>query len=163
DVLPLGRNRTWGAGAKGVTYARGTRPTAFVRIVSDGYFQALGIPLVAGRDFAESDTATSDPVIVINETMAKRMWPGEDPIGKVISPRRFIVLLLGGFAAFALVLAALGIYAVISYSVTQRTQEIGIRMALGASAGALQAQIMRETLMLAAIGMGLGVAASFAL
>jgi ABC-type antimicrobial peptide transport system permease subunit len=84
-------------------------------------------------------------------------------VDKAASPRRFVVLLLGGFAAFALILASLGIYAVISYSVNQRTQEIGIRMALGASAQSLQAGILLQTLTLAAIGMLLGVASSWAL
>ena len=84
-------------------------------------------------------------------------------VDKAVSPRRFVVLLLGGFASFALILASLGIYGVISYSVNQRTQEIGIRMALGASAGDLQAGIVRQTLALAAIGMLLGGAASWAL
>ena len=84
-------------------------------------------------------------------------------VDKAVSPRRFVVLLLGGFALFALVLASLGIYGVISYSVNQRTQEIGIRMALGASAGDLQARIILQTLGLAAIGMLLGAAASWAL
>jgi ABC-type antimicrobial peptide transport system permease subunit len=73
------------------------------------------------------------------------------------------MILLGGFAAFSLVLASLGIYAVISYSVSQRTQEIGIRMALGASAETLQRSILLQTLGLAGIGMILGVAASWAL
>jgi ABC-type antimicrobial peptide transport system permease subunit len=71
--------------------------------------------------------------------------------------------MLGGFAVFALVLASLGIYALISYSVSQRTQEIGIRMALGASAGDLQAQIVAQTLTLAVIGIALGGAASWLL
>ena len=248
DALPLGRNRTWGAGAKGVTYERGKFPFAFPRIVSDGYSAAMGIPLVAGRDIAESDTAASEPVIVVNETMARTVFPGQDPIGKYllggcakerrvvgvigdvrhlaleqgsgnemyipmrqcgdqpsadlvvrsslppsqiassiraklqplaanlpgndfrtlqqivdrsVSPRRFLVLLLGGFAAFALVLASLGIYGLISYSVSQRTQEIGIRMALGASARDVQGGIIRQTLKLAAIGMALGTLASW--
>jgi predicted permease len=250
DALPLGRNRTWGARAKGVTYERGQAPSAFVRVVSDGYTAAMGIPLRAGRDIAPSDTAATEPVIVINETMARTVWPGQDPLGKYIlggcakerrvvgvvgdvrhlaleqtsgnemylpmrqcsdqasadlvvrstlpplqlagairaalrpiapnlpgndfrplqllvdksvSPRRFLVLLLGGFAAFALVLASLGIYGLISYSVNQRTQEIGIRMALGASARNVQSQIMVHTLSLAAVGMVLGAAASWLL
>jgi len=84
-------------------------------------------------------------------------------VDKAVSPRRFVVLLLGGFASFALVLASLGIYGVISYSVNQRTQEIGIRMALGASAGHLQARIVSHTLGLAGLGMLLGTGASWAL
>jgi predicted permease len=250
DALPLGRNRTWGAGAKGVTYERGRYPLAFVRVVSDGYVASMGIPLRAGRDIAASDTATSEPVMVINETMARTLWPGQDPIGKYVlgscakerrvvgvvgdvrhlaleqtsgnefyipmrqcpdqpsadlvvrsalpaeqmagsvraalqpisgtlpggdfrtlqqivdksvSPRRFLVLLLGGFAVFALVLASLGIYGLISYSVNQRTQEIGIRIALGASARDVQLRIIVQTLWLAAVGMVLGAAASWML
>ena len=82
-------------------------------------------------------------------------------VDRSVSPRRFLVLLLGGFAAFALVLASLGIYGLISYSVNQRTQEIGIRMALGASARDVQGGIIRQTLKLAAIGMALGTIASW--
>jgi predicted permease len=248
DVLPLGRNRTWGAGAKGQVYEHGHYPLAFPRIVSDGYFRAMGIPLRAGRDFTPQDTPSSKQVIIINETLARTLWPGQDPLGRIIaqnvdrevvgvvgdvrhialeqgsgsemyipirqtgdyssvdlvvrtalppadlarsvraalqpiapdlpanefrtlqqlvdksvSPRRFVVLLLAGFAAFALILASLGIYAVISYSVQQRTQEIGIRMALGASARDLQARIITQTLILAAIGMLVGTAASWIL
>ena len=89
--------------------------------------------------------------------------PIQQMVDKAISPRRFIVLMLTGFSGFALVLAALGIYGVIQYSVTQRTQEIGIRMALGASATGLQASIIRQTLALAAIGVALGLFASWGL
>ncbi|SPE31087.1 conserved membrane hypothetical protein [Candidatus Sulfopaludibacter sp. SbA3] len=248
DALPLVRNRSWGAPAKGQTYPKGKFPVAFVRIVSDGYIGAMGIPLRAGRDLSERDTAGADQVIVINETMARTLFPGQNAIGqivdvhrgrrvvgivsdvrhlaleegsgmemyipirqtgdyssvdlvvrtalppgalasavraalqpivptvtgsefrtlqqlvdKAVSPRRFVVLLLGGFALFALVLASLGIYGVISYSVGQRTQEIGIRMALGASAGSLQARILSQTLALAGAGIVLGSAASWIL
>ena len=84
----------------------------------------------------------------------------QDLVDRAVSPRRFLVLLLAGFAAFALILASLGIYAVISYSVNQRVQEIGIRMALGASATDLQRRIVLRTLGLAALGLALGMAGS---
>jgi predicted permease len=252
DVLPLGHNRTWGVAGKGQIYKDGEYPEAFVRIVTDGYVKAMGMTLRKGRDLTERDTPSSKPVILINETLARTLWPGRDPIGQLIprecgngpdrevvgvvgdvrhvaleqgsgsemyipmrqcddygtvdlvvrsrfplsafasrveaslrpiepnlpkggfqplqelvdravSPRRFILLLLGGFAGFALILASLGIYGVISYSVNQRTQEIGIRMALGASTGDVQSRIVLQTLGLAATGMLLGVVASSAL
>ena len=81
-------------------------------------------------------------------------------VDKAISPRRFLVLLLTGFAVFALILASLGIYAVISFSVSQRVQEIGIRMALGATATNLQRHIVLRTLGLATVGLALGMAGS---
>jgi ABC-type antimicrobial peptide transport system permease subunit len=84
-------------------------------------------------------------------------------VDKATSPRRFVVMMLTGFSIFALILAALGIYAVISYSVQQRTQEIGIRMALGASARRLQTSIMLQTLLLAGIGLFIGLGASLIL
>jgi ABC-type antimicrobial peptide transport system permease subunit len=84
----------------------------------------------------------------------------QDLVDRAVSPRRFLVLLLAGFAAFALILASLGIYAVISFSVSQRVQEIGIRMALGASATDLQRRIVLRTLGLAALGLVLGMAGS---
>jgi hypothetical protein len=84
----------------------------------------------------------------------------QDLVDKAVSPRRFLVVLLGGFAAFALVLASLGIYAVISFSVNQRVQEIGIRMALGASPADLQRRIVLRTLGLAVVGLFLGMAGS---
>jgi predicted permease len=78
------------------------------------------------------------------------------------SPRRFFMLLVAAFATLGLLLAALGIYGVISYSVTQRTQEIGIRMALGSTMGRVQADVIGRTLRLAAAGVLVGTAASFA-
>jgi predicted permease len=250
DSLPFGRNRTWGAGAQGVTYERGKYPLAFVRVVTEGYPAAMGVSLLAGRDLAASDMSDKEPVMLVNKTLAEALWPGADPIGKYmrggcakerrvvgvvadvrhlsleqgsgnemyiparqcddlagaylvvrstltpgqlattlratlapvapnlagndfrtlqqvvdksVSPRRFTVLLLGGFAAFALILASLGIYALISYSVNQRTQEIGIRMALGASARDVQSRIIGQTLRLAAIGMAIGAVCSWLL
>jgi predicted permease len=248
DALPLGKNRAWGAAAKSVDYAPDNYPEAFVRIVSDGYFGAMGIPVTHGRDFDERDAAQNGPVIVINESMAHALWPGENPVGKMIlgdcakerevvgvvadvrhmalesgsgnemyipmrqcsdliswdlvvranlplpalsraldevlrpiapdlpkggvrpltqlvdravSPRRFIVSLLSGFAVFALILASLGIYGLISYSVHRSAPEIGVRMALGASAFEVQRRILARTLTLAAAGMIAGVVISW--
>ena len=84
----------------------------------------------------------------------------QELVDKSVSPRRFLVLMLGGFAGFALLLAAVGTYAVISHSVNQRVLEIGIRMALGASAANLQSRILWNTLGLVGAGLVLGMAAS---
>ena len=84
-------------------------------------------------------------------------------VDKVVSPRRFLVTLLTGFAGFALLLASLGIYALISYSVHQRTKEIGIRMALGASASLVQRGVLSKTLRLVLAGVAFGTLGSFAL
>ena len=245
DVLPLEGDRSWGVAGVGQVYDRSNYPEAFVRIISNGYFKTMGIPLLAGRDFTEHDTENSEQVIIINDTLARRLWPGQNAVGQMVtqdggrrvvgvvggvrhltveqesgsemylpirqttdfsavelvvrtslpeetvartiraalnpldpnlgpkefrrvqqlvdkatSPRRFVVMMLAGFSGFALILAALGIYAVISYSVQQRTQEIGIRMALGASARNLQAHIILQTLVLAGIGLIIGLAGS---
>lgn len=245
DVLPLGGDRSWGVSGKGQTYPRGHNPEAFIRIVSEGYTEAAGIPLRAGRTFTARDAPDADKVAMVNESLAHTLWPGQNAVGQVLnqdggrqvvgvagdvrhgsiettgggemylpirqtfdyaavdlvvrtalppdaaanavraalrpidpnmplrelralrelvdqasSPRRFLVWLLGGFAGFALLLASLGIYALISYSVNQRVQEIGIRMALGASAANLQSGILRQTLVLAGLGLTLGLIAS---
>jgi macrolide transport system ATP-binding/permease protein len=89
------------------------------------------------------------------------------PLGSIVdhavSPRRFFLVLVVSFAGLGLVLASLGIYGVIAYSVTQRTQEIGIRMALGSSAEAVQRGVMAKTLRLAGLGVALGTVASLVL
>ena len=246
DVLPFAGDRSWQVSAKGHVYPKGQYPPEpCIRMISDGYFEAAGIRLEAGRGFTEQDRASSERVVIVNRTLGRTLWPGQDPIGQVVtqdggrrvvgvvgdvrhealeksggpemyiplrqtrdysdmelvvrttlprevfasgirtalrpldpnlpirevrslqdlvdksvSPRRFFVMLLAGFAAFALLLASLGIYAVISYSVSQRVQEIGIRMALGASPAELQRRILLRTFGLAAIGLALGMAAS---
>ncbi len=93
---------------------------------------------------------------------ATALEPIQASVDHAVSPRRFFVSLVTGFAIFGLVLAAVGIYGVISYSVTQRTQEIGIRMALGATAMRVQADILSQTLRLALIGIGIGALGSLA-
>jgi predicted permease len=89
--------------------------------------------------------------------------PMRQIVDRAISPRRFFVNLLIAFAAAALALAAIGIYGVISYSVTRRTAEIGVRMALGASSGCIRAGVVGETMRLALVGLALGIAAAVAL
>ena len=83
-------------------------------------------------------------------------------VDRAVSPRRFFMLLVAAFAGLGLVLATLGIYGVVSYSVTRQTPEIGIRMALGASTGRVQRQVLASTLRLAFAGMALGTLAAFA-
>ena len=248
DILPLDGDRSWQVRGKGQLNDKEHYAEAFIRVVSDGYFDALEIPLKSGREFTESDRASSEPVVMVNETLARTLWPGQDAVGqivtqdggrrvvgvvadvhhggperagglemylpmrqtgdyasmrlvvrtalppdslaagirtallpidpnlpvtefqtlqslvdKVMSPRRFLVMLLMGFAAFALLLASLGIYALISYSVHQRTKEIGIRMALGASVGLVERDVLIKTLRLALAGVALGTLGSFAL
>jgi predicted permease len=242
DALPLSRDRSWGAGARGVQYPKGQYPLAHPRLIDGQYLKTMRIPLIAGRDFNEHDTADSYPVVIVNQKLAHRLWPGQDPIGQMlvgtpgkeprvvgvvgnvrhqaleeeggmefyfpitqnsngsvelvvrsrvamttllpgiraalqsvepnlptaeylelgslveraVSPRRFMVLLLGGFAMAALLLASIGIYGVVSYTVSQRTAEIGIRMALGATAGQVQRHVMLQTVALGVSGVALG-------
>jgi putative ABC transport system permease protein len=89
--------------------------------------------------------------------------PLEATVSELVAPQRFTTLLLAGFAALAALLAAIGLYGVISYAVTQRTREIGIRMAVGADSRAVMRMVIRQGLLLAVIGVAAGLAASFAL
>jgi ABC-type lipoprotein release transport system permease subunit len=121
------------------------------------------VNLVVQTHLTESQLAASSRAAIasIAPDAAMNQWqPLQQLIDKATSPRRFVVLMLSGFAAFALLLAALGIYALISYGVSQRTQEIGIRLALGASANEVRAIIMRGTLVLAGSGIVIGVVAA---
>jgi predicted permease len=249
DLLPLDDFRSFGIFAEGQAYSREhAPPEASIRVVSDGFFETMGISILHGRDFTPRDAPASEPVVIVNDLLARALWPGQDPIGqrirqggdlrrvvgvvaavhvvlegtltnelylpirqtddypsvhlivrtdlppatlassvrtalapiepdlpnrewrtlrelmdKAVSPRRFVVWLLAGFSAFALVLASLGIYGLISYAVTRRTAEIAIRMALGASARDVQTRILLQTLSLAGIGMLIGLAASWLL
>jgi predicted lysophospholipase L1 biosynthesis ABC-type transport system permease subunit len=91
---------------------------------------------------------------------ASEFRPIRTIVDRAVSPRRFFILLVAAFATLGLLLAALGIYGVISYSVTQRTQEIGIRMALGATTGHVQLRVIARTLRLTVIGIATGIIAS---
>ena len=249
DNLPMSRNRGWGIAAKGEEQ----RPNSgfigiFVYIVSPGYLKAMGMRLLEGRDISWEDLSNNRSVVIINENVARKLWPGRDPVGRTAliggteaqvigviadvresgaennagaqaylpatkqfgpegaylvvrsklppaplatslmstlrqinpaqpatefkpiqglvdratSPRRFFVLLVGTFACLGLLLASLGIYGVISYSVTRQTQEIGIRMALGATETRVQLEVIWKTLRLALIGIAVGIIASLA-
>jgi predicted permease len=227
--------------------------------VATGYFETMGIPIVDGRAFTETDASPSNPVTVVNETMVRTFWKDQNPIGQRVRPGgpntpwvtvigvakdvkqggvdkktgtelyffvdqtanlagggqapttmnivlrttmppsalttavesavreadrsvpvvrlremnavfdesirrpRLLAQLLGAFAGLALLLAAIGTYGVLSYSVLERRREIGIRMALGAKQGSVLAQIMKQGLLLAAVGVAAGLAGAFAL
>jgi ABC-type antimicrobial peptide transport system permease subunit len=91
---------------------------------------------------------------------AAEFRPLQQIVDRSVSPRRFFVVLVGCFGALGLILAALGIYGVISYSVTRQTQEIGIRVALGATAPQVQMGVMAKALRLAFIGVAAGILGS---
>jgi len=242
DYLPLGPNRSWDTPVpKGKVFAPGELPEPLVYVVTPGFIRAMGMGL-QGRDFTWADGPNGEKVIIINASMARRFWPGEDPVNKIlmrgdeqdrvvgvvddvheesvessigaqvyypctqqgpsraqlvvrsslppatlapavlralrelnpyqpasefrpirtivdhaVSPRRFFMLLVATFAGLGLLLATLGIYGVISYSVTRQTSEIGVRMALGATGGRVQRQVLANTLKLTTAGIAIGI------
>jgi predicted permease len=97
DVLPLDGNRSRGVRGQGQVFARGAYPEGFVRVVSDGYAGSLGVSVVAGRDLTAADHADGEPVALVNETLARTLWPGQDPLGQVLvdngPPRRIVGVL----------------------------------------------------------------------
>jgi len=218
--------------------------------ITPDYFQTLQIPLKAGRTFTDQDNLQNTKVVIVNEKMARQLWPGESPIGRRFSiwrdekfprevvgvvgdtkgaldkepghqmyvpyaqdptwgslslvvrtpgepaavagavraairavdkgvvnynsrtmndvvsnsaaPRRVPMLLLSAFAGVAMLLAMLGIYGVTSYYVTQRTHEIGVRMALGAQIVDVLKLVLKRAMLLAVIGIGIGIAGAVA-
>ncbi|MGH9938528.1 MAG: ABC transporter permease, partial [Blastocatellia bacterium] len=225
-------------------------PTAITASASPGFLPALGTRLLQGRDFTEQDGESSQRVAIVNETFARRFWPGQSALGKRFSrasyagpwievvgvmqdgkyfslseeaapfvyanlrpqsggdlimvvrtageaqsamaairrefqqldatlpvynvrtmvehmalplfTARVAATLLGGFGLLALLLAAIGIFGVMSYGVTQRAREIGIRMALGAQAGGIFKLVVGQGLRLTVLGLGIGLACAFA-
>jgi len=246
--VPLSGN--WGdtpVVPEGKPAAKGSEPRAGQNIVTPDYFRTMRIPLTRGRDFTDRDNLAAPPVAVINDTFARTIWPGDDPIGKrvtvpdfkepltvigvvgdvkhrtltepaqpqiylahyqsplifsslvartAVAPltltrdirraiwsvdneqpvwsisaldaivesshgsAQFLAALLSIFAGVALVLAAVGVYGVMSYAVTERTHEIGIRMALGASTDRVMRDVVGRGLRLTAIALAAGVPAA---
>lgn len=116
------------------------------------------LPVASLRSGVEAAIRATDPAIPTDDYHTL-----DDVVDQAVSPRRFTLALLGGFAATAFILAALGLYAVLAFSVSRRTPEIGIRMALGESAGQVRRRVVLRTLTLAGVGIVIGGAGALVL
>jgi putative ABC transport system permease protein len=226
--------------------------TSFIDMAQPAYFRTAGVPVIEGREFKDTDTANAPKVTIINEAFAKKIWPGQDPIGKVfrttkdgppiqvvgltrtgkylflyetpqmfayfpleqryssvatlivhtqddprgmigavreqiqnldpglpvygvttmeqhvkygkpLLPARLGAMLVGAFGLLGLLLASVGVYGVVSYSVSQRTQEIGIRTAMGAQRINVLGMVLRQGMTMAGVGTLIGIVLAFLL
>jgi hypothetical protein len=129
-------------------------PRAELRTADPEFFLAAGIPLLKGRSFATTDVFGSWWAVVINQTMADKYFPDDNPIGRRIAWTGEVLRFT------AVIIAGVGIAGVLAFSVSARTNEIGIRVSLGADGGRVQRMILREGGVLLATGLVLGVVAA---